>query len=104
LDFTGVANGTDCGAINVFTATGTKFTIVCRVVFCNFGCLVEKELARGASCAGGGRGVTAVLDFTGVANGTECGAINVFTATGTKFTIVWRVVFGQDNNRPVVVK
>ena len=47
-------------------------------------CLVEKELARGASFAGGGRGVTAVLELAGVANGTEGGAIDVFTAKGAK--------------------
>ena len=48
----GVANGTECGAIDVFTAKGAKFAIVWRVVLCNVGCLVEKELARGARFAG----------------------------------------------------
>ena len=78
-----MANGTECGAVDVFTATGTKFTIVWRVVFCNVGCLVEKELARGASCAGGGRGCTAVLKLASAANGTKS-LVDVFTAKGTK--------------------
>ena len=46
-------------------------------------CLVEKELARGASFAGGGRGVTAVLKLAGVANGTER-LVNVLTSKRAK--------------------
>jgi hypothetical protein len=46
-------------------------------------CFVEQELARGASFAGCGRGVTSVLKLAGVANGTER-LVNVLTAKGTK--------------------
>ena len=53
-------------------------------MLCDVRCLVEQVLARGTSFAGGGRGVTAVLKLAGVANGTECGAIDVFTTKGTK--------------------
>ena len=54
-------------------------------MFCGVRCLVEKVLARGASFAGCGRGVTAVLEFAGVANGTKCGLVYVFTAKGANF-------------------
>ena len=41
-------------------------------------------MASWARFAGRGKGVTAVLKFAGVANGTECCSIDVFTTTGTK--------------------
>ena len=69
---------------NFAVAGGNMFRGVC--------CLVEKELARGTRFTGCGRGFTAVLILASVANGTECGAIDVFTAKGAKFAIVWRVV------------
>ena len=78
---------------NVFVTQGVaNFAIVGGNMFRDVRCFVEQELARGASFAGCGRGVTGVLELAGVANGTECGAIDVFTAKGTKFAIVWRVV------------
>ena len=61
-------------------------------MLCDVRCLVEQVLARGASFASCRKGFTAVLKLAGVANGTECGAIDVFTTTGTKFAIVWCVV------------
>ena len=78
---------------NVFVTQGVaNFAIVGRHMFRDVRCFVEQELARGASFAGCGRGVTGILKLAGVANGTEGGAIDVFTAKGAKFAIVWRVM------------
>ena len=75
---------------NVFVTQGVaNFAIVWGNMFRDVRCFVEQELARGTNFAGCGRGVTGVLKLAGVANGTECGAIDVFTAKGTKFAIVW---------------
>ena len=79
------AHGAICSSVYVFTAKWTNFAIVWRVVLCNVGCLVEKELTGWTRFAGCGRGVTGVLELAGVANGTGCSAINVFTAKGAKF-------------------
>jgi hypothetical protein len=83
LELAGVANGTECGAIDVFTAKGTKFAIVWRVVLRDVGCLVEKELTGWTRFTGCGRGVAAVLKLAGVANGTDC-LVDVLTTKGTK--------------------
>ena len=80
---------------NVFvTKFVANFAIACGNMFCGVHCLVEKELARGARFTGCRRGFTAVLILAGVANGTECGAVNVFTAKGTK---VASNVFGVES-------
>jgi hypothetical protein len=46
--------------------------------------VVDDELSSWARFAGRGKSVTAVLKFAGVANGTECCLIDVFTTQGTK--------------------
>ena len=62
-------------------------------MFCGIRCVVEQELTRGASCAGGGRGCTAVLKLASAANGTKS-LVDVFTAKGTK---VASNVFGVES-------
>ena len=69
---------------NVFvTKFVANFAIVWGNMFRDVRCFVAQELARGASFAGCGRGVTGVLKLAGVANGTEC-LVDVLTAKGTK--------------------
>jgi hypothetical protein len=80
---------------NVFVAKFVaNFAIVWGNMFRDVRCFVEQELARGASFAGCGRGVTSVLKLAGVANGTERGVVDVFT---TKGTIVAGNVFGVES-------
>ena len=74
----------------MFVANFAKFA---RDMFCSILSLVENVSTRGAGFTGCRTGFTAVLKFAGVANGTECCSIDVFTTKGTKFA---GNVFGVD--------
>ena len=80
MKLAGVANGTECCAIDVFTTKRTKFA---RNMFRGVCCLVEKELTGWTRFTGCRRGITGVLKLAGVANGTES-LVDILTTKGTK--------------------